>query len=114
VELGGDDGVLNEELEGDDTESVLMGGLEEDRAGCAGLLDLKPTGGTDAPAIAWSESGEAILRHGGAEVIAEGFGGFEEGLVDDAADGVDTVVVGAGFAATGAIEAGHGLATAGL
>ena len=72
----------------------------------------EPAGGADAPAVAGFEAGEAILRHGGAEVVAESFGGFEEGGVDDAADGVDAVVVGAGLAAAGAVEAGHGLAAA--
>ena len=39
-------------------------------------------------------------------------GGFEEWLVYDAADGVDSVIIGAGLAAAGTVEAGHGLAAA--
>src|SRR5947209_5721902 len=59
VELGGDNGELDEELEGDDLEGVLMGGFEDDGAGCSGLLDLQPAGGTDAPAVAGFEAGKS-------------------------------------------------------
>ena len=110
MELAGDDSVLNEELEGNDFEGVLVSGFEDDGAGGSGLLDLKPTSGTDAPAVAWFEAGESVLGHRSAEVVAEGFRGFEEGRVDDTADSVDAVVLGPGLAATGAVEAGHGLA----
>jgi hypothetical protein len=74
------------------------------------LLNLKPAGGADTPAISRFETSEAELRHRGAEVVAEGFRGFEEWFVYDAADGVDSVIVGAGLAAAGAVEAGHRLA----
>ena len=67
----------------------------------------EPAGGADAPAVAGFEAGETVLRHRGEEIVAEGLGGCEEGRVDDAADGVDAVVVGAGVAAAVAVEAGH-------
>ena len=110
VKLAGDDRVLDEKFEGDDFEGVLVGGFEDDGASCSGLLDLEPAGGTDAPAVAGFEAGKAELRHRSAEIVAEGFRGFEEGSVDDAADGVDAEVVGASLAAAGAVEAGHRLA----
>jgi hypothetical protein len=112
VKLAGDDRVLNEEFEGHDLESVLVCGFEDDGAGCASLLDLQPASGADAPAVSGLEAGKTKLRHGGAEVVAQGFGGFEEGGIDDAADGMNAVIVGASLAATGAIEAGHRLAAA--
>jgi hypothetical protein len=112
VELTGYNGVLDKEFEGDNLEGIFVGGFEDDGASSAGLLDLEPARGTDTPAVSGFEAGEAKLRHGSAEIVAEGFGGFEEGSVDDAADGVDAVVVGTGFATAGAVEAGHGLATA--
>jgi hypothetical protein len=112
VELAGDDGVLNQELERYDLEGVFVGGFEDDGAGGSYLLDLQPAGSTDAPAVAGFEAGKAELRHGSAEVVAQGLGGGEKGGVDNAADGVDAVVVGAGLAAAGAVEAGHGFATA--
>src|SRR5579871_10826 len=87
-----------------------MGGFEDDRAGCSGLLDLEPTRGANAPVVAGLEAGEAVLEHRGAKVVAESLGDAEELFVDDAADGVDAEVVRAGFAASGAVEAGHGLA----
>src|SRR5260370_19968765 len=112
VELTGDDGVLDQKFERNDLEGVFVGGFEDDRAGGSGLLDLQPAGGTDAPTVAGFEAGETELGHGGAEIVAEGFGGFKKWSVDDAADGVDTMVFGASLAAAGAVEAGHGLAAA--
>jgi hypothetical protein len=112
MQLAGDHGVLNKEFEGNDLEGVLVGGFEDDGACGSGLLDLKPAGGTDTPAISGFEASEAELRHGGAEVIAESLRGFEKRRVDDAADSVDAVVVGAGLATASAVEAGHGLAAA--
>jgi len=110
VKLAGDDRVLDEKFEGDDFEGVLVGGFEDDGASCSGLLDLEPAGGTDAPAVAGFEAGKAKLRHGCAEIVAKRLGGLKEGSVDDAADGVDAEVFGAGLAAAGAVEAGHRLA----
>ena len=112
MELAGDNRVLDEKFKGNDLQGVLVSGFEDDRAGCTRLLDLEPAGGTDAPAVAGFETGKAKLRHGSAEVVAEGFRGFKEWLVYDAADGVNSVIVGAGFAAAGAVEAGHGIAAA--
>jgi hypothetical protein len=112
MKLAGDDSVLDQQLEGNDLEGVLVGGFEDDGACGASLLDLKPAGGADTPAISRFEAGKSELRHGSAEVVAEGFRGFEEGLVYDAADGVNSVIVGAGLAAAGAVEAGHGLTAA--
>jgi hypothetical protein len=112
MELVGDDSVLDEKLEGDNLESVLMGGFEDDRAGRSGLLDLEPAGGTDAPAIARPEAGKTELGHGGAEVVAQRLGGCEERCVDDAADGVDAVVFRACLAAARAVKARHGLTAA--
>jgi len=109
VESGGDDGVLDEKVKGDDFEGVLMGGFEEDGAGGSGSLDCEPAVGTDAPAVAGFESWETVLRHGGDEVVAQCTRGFEKGLIDDAADGVNAVVVGTGVAAAVAVEAGDGL-----
>jgi hypothetical protein len=106
-------GELDEKFKGNDAESVLVSCFEDDRAGCSGPLDLEPAGGTDAPAVAGLEAGESVLRHGGGEIVAERFGGGEEWGVDDATDGVDTEIVGAGVAAAVAVEAGHRLAATG-
>lgn len=108
----GDDGKLEQGLEGDDVESVLVGGLEDDRAGGTGFVYLQPAGGADAPAVAGLEAGKAVLRHGGGKIVAETSGGGEELGCDDAADGVDTDVVRAGAAAAVAIEARHGVVPA--
>jgi hypothetical protein len=112
VKLRGDYSELDEELEGNDLEGVLVGRFEDDGAGCSGLLDRQPAGGTDAPPVSWLEAGEAVLGHGGGEIVAECLAGGEEGRIHDATDGVDAVVFGAGFAAASAVEAGHGIAAA--
>jgi hypothetical protein len=109
-----DYGILDEGLEGDDGESGLVGGFEDDGTGCSGLLDLKPASGADAPTIAGLEAGESVLRHGGVEVVAELAGDAEEVFGDNAADGVDAEVVGASVTAAIAVEASHGFAAAGF
>ena len=114
VELGGDHGMLEQDLEGDDLQGVLVGGLKDDLAGGPGLLDLEPAGGTDTPAVAGLEAGKAPVRMRGAEVVAKGLRGCEEGCVDDAADGVLAAVFRAGVAAAVTVEAGEGLGAAGF
>jgi hypothetical protein len=112
VELAGYDGVLDQKLERNDFESVFVGGFEDDRASGSGTLDVEPAGGADTPAVAGFEAGETELGHGGAEIVSEGFGGFEKGRVDDAADGVNAMVFGACLATAGAVKARHGFAAA--
>ena len=114
MELRGDDGVLEQDIEGDDLQGVLMGGFEDDLAGGSGLLDLQPASGADAPTVAGLEAGKAPVRVRGAEIIAEGLRGGEEGRIDDAADGVLAAVFRAGVAAAVAVEAGEGLGAAGF
>src|SRR5437763_13509589 len=109
VKLVGDDRVLDQKLERNDLESILMRGLENDRAGGAGLLHLEPAGGTDAPAVAGFQAREAELGHGGAEIISERLRGREERRVDNAADSVDAVVFNAGLTAARAVKTCHGL-----
>jgi hypothetical protein len=112
VELAGDDGVLDQKLEGNDIEGVLVGGLEDDRAGGSGPLDLEPAGGADAPTVAGFEAGKTELRHGSAEIVAQRLGGFKEWGVDDAADGMDAIVFGPRLATARAVKARHGFAAA--
>jgi hypothetical protein len=114
VEGLGDDGVLEEDIEGDDIEGVLVGGFEDDGAGSAGALDLEPSGGADAPAVACLEAGKAVLGHGRGEIVAETGGLGQEGVGDDAADGVHAEIVRAGVAAAIAEEAGEGVGAAGF
>lgn len=110
VKLVGNDRVLDQKLEGNDLEGVLVGGLEDDRAGGSRLLDLQPARGTDTPAVAGFETGETELRHGGAEVVAQGLGGGEKRSIDDTADGMNAMILGARLATARAVEACHRLA----
>lgn len=107
MKLVGDDGVLYQELEGHNLEGVLVGGFEDDRAGCAGLLYLEPAGGTDTPAVARLKSLKAILRHRSGEIVAERLAGGQKTLVYDTADRVDAEIIGAGVAAAVPVEASH-------
>lgn len=107
VELVWNDGVLDEDLEGDDLEGFLVRGFEHDSAGSAGLLHLEPARRADAPAVAGLEALEAELGPGCREIVAERFRRFEKGSIDDAADGVDAEVVRAGIATTITVEPGR-------
>ena len=49
-------------LEADELEELLVGGLEVDVRGEAGLVSLDPSHGTEAPSIAWGESWESVHR----------------------------------------------------
>lgn len=104
--------ILNKNLKWHDGERGLVGGFEHNRTCRACLLNLKPARGADAPLVPWLEARKAELRHRGGEVVTEKLRDAQKLLVHDAADGVDTEVVGARLAATGTVEAGHGLAAA--
>src|ERR1035441_6620545 len=108
VELVRDHGILDEQIEGDDLQRCLVRGFQHNSAGGSGFLHLQPAGGADAPAIAGFEALESVLRLRGGEVVAQRLRCRKKGLVNDTADGVYTEVVGAGFATSAAIEAGHG------
>ena len=79
MKLAGDNRILNKQLEWHDFEGVLVSGFEDNWAGGTSLLDRKPAGGTDAPAVAGFEAGKAKLRHGCAEIVAKRLGGGQEG-----------------------------------
>ena len=59
VEVVGDDGELEKDVEGDDAEGVLVGSFKHDGAGGTCLKHLQPAGGADAPAVASLEAGKA-------------------------------------------------------
>jgi hypothetical protein len=107
-----DHGELQQDVEGDDLERGLVGGFKHDGAGCSCLVNLKPSAGADAPAIALLEPWEAVLRHGCGEIVAQPRRGCEELLCDDAADGVNAEIVGAGVAASIAKKTGDGVCAA--
>jgi hypothetical protein len=107
-----DNGMLDKQFERDDLEGVLVRGFENNRTTRTGLLNLQPPRSADAPPVAGFEAREAVLGHRSDEIVPKSPRGFEEGLVDDATDSVNATVVGAGVAATVAIEAGHWLAAA--
>ena len=91
-----------------------MRGGEEDRRGGAVLVGLEPSAGDDAPPVAGRQAGEAPLRTGRHEVVADAALVLEELGRDDDADGVAAPVLGPGRAVAVAVEAGQRVGAAGL
>lgn len=78
------------------------------------LFGLSPAIGTQAPAIARFQAGEAELGPRCDQVIAALTGKSEEGFGDTSAHRVRATVVSAGVTAAVAKKAGDGIGTAGL
>jgi hypothetical protein len=114
VKSCGYDSVLKQNLKGNNFESRLVCGLQDDRARRPGPLHLQPAASADAPTVSWLEPGKAELRHRGGEIISEPRGGSEKLFSDDAAHGMHAQVVRAGVAAAITVEACDGVESAGF
>ncbi len=77
-------------------------------------MGTQPVGGGYTPAVAWDETGEPILRHWGAEVVADASLVIEELPGHHGAHSVAAAVLGAGLARSIPIEAGDGIDSARL
>ena len=108
------EGVLLQFVERHDAQRCRMGGFEHDLRGGVAVERFLPAGGAQAPAVAGLQAGKAILRQGGAEIVAVGLGKGQERRGRDHADRVQADILGAGIAAAVAIEAGDRLDGAGL
>jgi len=113
VELRGNDRVLNQEIEGNNLQSVLVRRLQNYRTGGSSLLHLQPASSAHAPAVARFKAGKAVLRMRCRKIVAERLGRRKKCRVYDAADRVDAEIFRTRFAASGAIEPGHRVAAAG-
>jgi hypothetical protein len=91
-----------------------MGSPQSDPGGTAGFKGFLPPAGTQAPAIARFQAFEAEFRPGGAEVVALGFGEFEEFVGYHGADGVQAKIIRADVAAAIAVKAGDRVFAAGF
>jgi hypothetical protein len=89
-----------------------VGRLQHHLGGLAGVESFLPTGGTQAPPVARLETGESGL--GGRKVVADQPAEFEEIGVDPRTHHMGAEVVGAGVAASIAIETRQGVTTARL
>jgi hypothetical protein len=103
-----------EVIEGAFFQSGLVGGTQPDSWRTASFEGFLPAAGTQTPAVTGFQALEAEFGSGGAEVVALGFGEFEEFGSDYGADGVQAKVIGAYIAAAIAVEAGNRVFAAGF
>jgi DNA helicase II / ATP-dependent DNA helicase PcrA len=103
-----------EVVEGALFQGRLVGGTQAHSWRAAGFKRFLPAGGAQAPAVARLQSLKAKFGPGGAEVVALGFGEFEEFGSDYGADSVQAKVIGAYIAAAIAVEAGNRVFAAGF
>ena len=104
--------VLFEDFEGNDVQGARFGGLEPYGRGHAVLVSLQPSWCTDAPVVTGLQSGKAIGRGWGTEVVPLGLAVAKEGFVHNTTNAVAAMVrrVGAAMAITE--PAGHWLTAA--
>src|SRR5829696_5934368 len=108
AEVVGDvDGVLAQRLDGHDLQRPLVRGGQDDARRGPRLVGLQPADGDHAPAVAGAQAGEAVLRSGRGQVVAELALHGEELGGDDRADGVRAQVLGPRGAVAVAVEAGQ-------
>src|SRR5260221_4584528 len=90
-----------------------VAGREDDRRGPAGVKRLFPARDAKAPAVARLEARELVLGDWRGQIVADDPAEGEElgGRLD--ANGVESVVAGAGAAIAVAVETGHGREAAG-
>jgi hypothetical protein len=89
-----------------------MSGFQDDTGGTARIEGVAPAAGTETPAIAGFEARESIARGGQIVALVAGVG--EERGGNLGANHVNAEILGAGFAAAVAQEAGHGVGATGL
>ena len=87
---------------------------EVDARGDAGVPGFEPAFDAQAPVIAGLQAGEAIVRHGRAEIVAARAAEYEKFVRHLGADGVQADVTGAGIAASVTVPAREGGAAAGV
>lgn len=93
-------------------EGGFVGGFENHTGGTARIEGLAPPASTETPAIAGFEAGESIARGGQIVALVAGVGEKRGGNLG--ANHVNAEILGAGFAAAVAQEAGHGIGATGL
>jgi hypothetical protein len=93
-------------------EGGFVGGFQNHTGGAACIEGIAPTAGTETPAIAGFEAGESVAWGGQIVALVAGVG--KKRRSDLGANHVNTEILGAGFAAAVAQEAGHGIGATGL
>lgn len=88
-------------------ESRFVGGGEDDLGSEAGVEGFLPAWGTEAPAVAGLEAGEAPLQVGRGKVVADRLGERQEVGRHDDANGMRADVFGTRIAVAIAEKAGH-------
>jgi hypothetical protein len=99
--------VLLERRERDDLERPLIGGCQHYVGGRAVLVRAQPVHRGYAPAVAWDEPGEVVLRHRCDQVVADTTLVLEERGRDDRADRMAPAILWTAATAAVTIEAGE-------
>lgn len=105
--------MLLEDLQVDKLDHGGMGRFQDDGRSTVALQALHPAAQTEAPAVAFLQSGELELGTRGGEVVAHRLGVDEEFRRHDGADGVHSGIRAGGIAASIAEKSGHGAGGAG-
>src|ERR1700733_8381447 len=105
--LGNVDRVLLERGQGNDLQGALVGRREHDRRREAVLVGAQPVRRRDAPAVSWHETGEPVLRHRRAQVVADAPLVLKELAGHHRADSVTAAVRRSSVAAAVPVEAGE-------
>src|SRR5689334_10472529 len=84
-----------------------MGGAQHHARRLAGCERLLPARRAQAPAVAGFEPRKAELRHRRGQIVAAGFGEFQEGSGHDDTHRVAAEILAPGIAAAVAIKSGH-------
>src|ERR1700678_3241122 len=108
------DRVLAQRGQRDDVQRALVRARQHDRRRAAILVGAKPVHGRHAPAVPRYQPGEAELRHGSGEVVADAPLVLEELARHHRADGVTPPVLGSGRAAAATVEPCQRVTSTGL
>src|ERR1700678_615189 len=108
------DRVLAQRGQRDDLQRALVRARQDDRRRAAILVGAKPVHGRHAPAVPRYQPGEAELRHGSGEVVADTPLVLEELARHDRADGVTPPVLGSGRACAVTVEPSQRVTPTGL
>ena len=95
---------LAHRFKGDDFQSTLVRGLENDAWSRVVLVRLLPARGAETPAVSGFETRKTVFRHGGGKVVPSEFGELKEFGCHFHTNGVRTMILIIGVTTTVAKE----------
>ena len=106
--------MLLESFQGNDLQSLLVSGGNDHRAAHSLVNGILPCLCADAPSVAGGQPGETVLRHWCDQVIPLGACELQELLGNQAANGVQTMVIAVCVAASIPIPASERFSRSGI